>query len=255
MNHQQANELLAALSLDAVDEHERLEIEAHVNECPKCRSELDGFVDVAAALGNSVEPLPEGLWNSISSRIYDTDEAPLSPPLLAAGIVPLDVAAGRRRRRRFAARPLLATMGTVAAAIIVVLAISLANTSNHVSKLQRQLASGNYNVAAALSTPGHTIVDLESSSKRDLAQFVLLPDGRGYLVSSQLPALDSNHTYQLWGLINGTPISMGLMGSNPTKVAFTVSGAKPSVLGVTVEPSGGSPTPTNAMIASGTFAD
>jgi anti-sigma-K factor RskA len=45
------------------------------------------------------------------------------------------------------------------------------------------------------------------------------------------------------------------MGADPTKVAFTVSGAQPSVLGVTVEPAGGSTTPTNAMIASGTFAD
>jgi anti-sigma-K factor RskA len=255
MNHQQATELLAALALDAVDEREREELEAHVNECPKCRSELDGYMDVAAALGNSVEPLPDGLWNSISSRIYDTDEEPLSSPVLATAIVPLEVAAVRRRRTRFATRPLLASMGTVAAAIIVVLAISVSNTSSHVSKLQRQLADSNYNVAAALSTPGHTLVDLESSSKKDLAQFVLLPDGRGYLVNSELPALDSNRTYQLWGLINGTPISIGLMGSDPTKVAFTVSGAKPSVLGVTVEPSGGSPKPTNAMIASGTFAD
>ena len=255
MNHLEANELLAALSLDAVDEREREEIEAHVSECPKCRSELDGYMDVATALGNSVEPIPEGLWNSISSHIYDADDGSEPSPSIVTGIVPIEVAAFRRRRARISTKPLLATMGTVAAAIIVVLAVSLSDASSHVSNLQRQLASSNYIVTAALSTPGHTLVDLKSSSKQDVAQFVLLPDGRGYLVSSELPALSSDRTYQLWGLINGTPISIGLMGANPSKVTFTVSGAKPSVLGVTVEPSGGSPTPTNAMVASGTFAD
>jgi anti-sigma-K factor RskA len=99
------------------------------------------------------------------------------------------------------------------------------------------------------------VVDLTSSTRQSEAEFVLLPDGRGYLVNSQLPALTSGRTYQLWGLIDGKPISIGLMGGKPTSVTFTVSGSKPTLLGITVEPSGGSPTPTNAMIASGTVTD
>ena len=150
MNHLEANELLAALSLDAVDEREREEIEAHVSECPKCRSELDGYMDVATALGNSVEPIPEGLWNSISSHIYDADDGSEPSPSIVTGIVPIEVAAFRRRRARISTKPLLATMGTVAAAIIVVLAVSLSDASSHVSNLQRQLASSNYIVTAAL---------------------------------------------------------------------------------------------------------
>ncbi len=74
MKHDEAYELLAALSLDAVEADEREAIEAHVLGCPRCRSELDALLDVAGALGNSVEPLPEGLWTSISSRIYDADD-------------------------------------------------------------------------------------------------------------------------------------------------------------------------------------
>jgi len=37
-------------------------------------------------------------------------------------------------------------------------------------------------------------------------------------------------------------------------VTFTVSGSKPSLLGITVEPSGGTTTPTTAMVASGYVA-
>jgi anti-sigma-K factor RskA len=95
---------------------------------------------------------------------------------------------------------------------------------------------------------------LTSSTHQNEAEFVLLPDGRGYLVTSRLPTLASDRTYQLWGLINGKPISIGLLGNKPSNVTFTVSGSKPSLLGITVEPSGGTTTPTTAMVASGYVA-
>ena len=84
-----------------------------------------------------------------------------------------------------------------------------------------------------------------------LAQFVLLPSGRGYLVSSALPKLTADRTYQLWGIIGGQAISLGLLGPAPSQAAFTVAGSGvPSQLGVTVEPAGGSVLPTTAMLAS-----
>jgi anti-sigma-K factor RskA len=96
------------------------------------------------------------------------------------------------------------------------------------------------------------LVNLKSSAQVQLAQFVLLPDGRGYLVKSNMPALSSNETYQLWGIINGTPISIGLMGDSPNEVGFTVSGTPtPSSLDVTVEPAGGTQMPTSPVVASG----
>jgi thiol-disulfide isomerase/thioredoxin len=252
MKHDEAYELLAALSLDAVDTDEREAIEAHALECPRCRSELDALLEVAGALGNSVEPLPEGLWTSISSRIYDADDDLHPMPVLASNVTAIGAASLARRPRY--SRRLAVTFGTVAAAVIVVLAISLAAQSNHVTSLQRQLASNSYDAAAALSTPGHTVVDLTSSTHQNEAEFVLLPDGRGYLVTSRLPTLASDRTYQLWGLINGKPISIGLLGNKLSNVTFTVSGSKPSLLGITVEPSGGTTTPTTAMVASGYVA-
>jgi anti-sigma-K factor RskA len=67
-----------------------------------------------------------------------------------------------------------------------------------------------------------------------------------------MPALSSDETYQLWGIINGTPISIGLMGDLPNEVGFTVAGgATPSSLDVTVEPAGGTQTPTSPVVASG----
>jgi anti-sigma-K factor RskA len=255
MTHDEASELLAALALDAVDGAEREQIEAHVAQCPRCQSELDSLREVASAMGNSMAALPEGLWSSISTRIYEDQngETP-SPELILGGLS--ESTRSRQSRRDVSARrtrTLVGLLSALAAAAIVVLAFSLASADGHVSRLNTALSRGANNVVqAALSTPGHKLVNLKSSAQVELAQFVLLPDGRGYLVKSNMPALSSDETYQLWGIINGTPISIGLMGDSPSEVGFTVSGGStPSALDVTVEPAGGTQMPTSPVVASG----
>jgi anti-sigma-K factor RskA len=106
-------------------------------------------------------------------------------------------------------------------------------------------------VVAALEAPGHKVVDLGDGTTRTVAQFVLA-NGRGYLVSSALPALKDSQTYQLWGVVNGQPISLGLLGEAPSNSVFTVAGPEaPSQLRITVEPSGGSVVPSGSLVASG----
>jgi anti-sigma-K factor RskA len=80
----------------------------------------------------------------------------------------------------------------------------------------------------------------------------MLPNGTGYLVSSSMPALASKDTYQLWGVVNGSPVSIGVMGSSPGQVTFTMSSSPgPSELAVTVQKAGGSLTPAKDFVASG----
>lgn len=252
MNHDQANELLAALALDAVEDDERTAIDEHVGGCPRCQNELDALREVAGALGNSVEPLPDGLWSGIAARIdsHAREVAPTAPQLSPRSAEATSLALAFSRR----SRAWLSTAGAVAAGVIVVLAVSLSNTTNHVAQLQKAVRTATNNeVAAALEVTGHKVVELRAPNQQKLAQFVLLPDGRGYLVTSELPALGANQTYQLWGVIGGRAISLALMGSSPGHVTFTASGSpQPSVLGITVEPAGGSTTPTSSMVASST---
>jgi anti-sigma-K factor RskA len=81
----------------------------------------------------------------------------------------------------------------------------------------------------------------------------VVPGGQGYLVKSNLPTLSSAKTYQLWGVINGRAISLGLLGQDPHGAAFSLGGSShPSTLGITVEPAGGSVVPTGSMLAAGT---
>jgi anti-sigma-K factor RskA len=252
MNHVEANDLLAALALDAVDDAERQSIEGHVATCPRCQSELDAMREVAGALGNTVEPLPEHLWSSISSRMYEDNDDPAPALSILAddeGSTPTS-----RRGRSSRVRRSLAPALAVAAVVVGVLAFQLVNADSRNSNLQSALqASNSSQVAAALKTPGHKLITLDSATQNALAKFVLLPDGRGFLVDDHMPALGSTETYQLWGVIDGKAISIGLMGRTPHRVTFTVAGPPSlSELAVTVEPSGGTSTPTTPMVATGT---
>jgi anti-sigma-K factor RskA len=265
ISHEEASELLGAYALHAVDSDEVTEVEEHLDTCPRCRAELDGLREVAGALGTSVEEPPEGLWSGIVSRLparqEGEEQVPPMPrlegqeqsPFRAPAPTSPSVPASRRKPRRGA----VATVGAfavAAAAVAVVLGIGLVQADHKVSNLQQ--AAGHQvsgAAAAALQSPGHQVIHLESTTHRQLAEFVLVPDGRGFLVSSRLPALQSGSTYQLWGLVGNQPISLGLLGPAPRNSTFTMAGSvQPMQLSITAEPAGGSVTPTGSIVATGT---
>lgn len=261
MSHEEASELLGAYALDAVDGEEFADLEEHVASCPRCRSELDTLREVASALGNSVEPLPEDLWSTIVSGLPEDrpdEEPPPMPRLESPTRSPFRAPSSGRTRRTRALVALLGAVAVAAVAVAAVLGIDLVRSQNDVSSLRSNVSSlqaqvNRSPVAVALRTPGSTVVILESSSGSELAKFVIAPGGHGYLVSSDLPVLASGQTYQLWGIVGTTPISLGLLGAAPHTGAFTIAGAPTtSKLAVTAEPTGGTVAPTGSILASGT---
>ncbi|HVA08366.1 MAG TPA: anti-sigma factor [Acidimicrobiales bacterium] len=264
MTHEEASELIGAFALHAVEPSEVEQMEQHLEQCPRCRAELDSHREVAAAIGNSVEPLPEGLWTSIANRLPERKDAD-RPPMPKLRLKHLGGAApnsASRRRRRPDRRPRpagsrLAAVGALAvaaAAAAAVLGINLVRTDDQVARLQRAMGTaGPTAVEAALNAPGHHMVSLEGAGHKRLAKFVLVPDGRGYLVTSALPGLPNSRTYQLWAIVGGQPISIGLLGQSPYQSTFTLDGhPAPTKLAITVEPAGGSVVPTSPLVASGT---
>jgi hypothetical protein len=246
MTHEEASPLLAAFSLDAVEADESALIQQHVAVCLRCQAEVDAHHEVASALGNSVVPLPAELWESIARRLTGLDE-------VVEHVEPRP----RLSRKLHASRGRFVTAATVAvgaAAMATVLGINLANANNQVAHLEGAIGeTAHTEVVAALETPGHTLVNLTNVHHRAVAQFVLLPSGRGYLVTSRLPALPATETYQLWGLTNANTVSLGLLGRAPHLATFTSAGSsRPHSLGITVETAGGALQPRGPMLASGT---
>ena len=260
ITHDQAHDLLPAFALDAVDDVEHDKIESHVNGCPRSATELMALRDVASALGNCVDPVPEGLWSVISSRLKMPEHEESPPPLLKILQRPETTekaarSSARPPRSRTGRRYLMVVTAVAAAAVAAtaVLGLSLARTSDQNDQLQAQLGTNNSSVVAALETPGHTLVSLRNANHTKLAQYRAVTERPGVLgLLFTTEARGGPHVPTLgrrwWAADLARPV--GSL-SEPGSLHGRRLG-RPSQLGVTVEPASGSVVPSTAMLASTT---
>ena len=206
LSHDEIRELLGVYALDAVETDELRDIEEHLSGCPRCRAEVADHRETAAMLATAGAPAPDGIWDRIAGAL---DDAPI--PLIAP-----------RSRRRSGWLSGVAA----AAALVTVFALGL-DVVRQRAELERLAGSVEEATLAraanaALLHPDANRVALSSPDGRVQADAVVLPDGRGYLVSDNLPPLPATRTYQLWSLGAASPISAGVLGPDPSVVAFKV---------------------------------
>jgi len=247
--HREVEELLGAYAIHALGDGERVVVERHLETCSTCRREVDAHFEIAAALalGQAVDAPPPGLWDRIVVALPpDGTAAPRADGTRPTVPGPLR---GWRSPRRVAA------VGVAAAAVatICVLAVSLAGTDQQLSQARQDLRSPVAAFRHALAVPGHRTAMLRTSTGTDVAEIVVDPGGRGYLLASRMPVLAQGRTFQLWAVVHGRPISIGLFGNHPAAIAFDLGSASATTLAVTVEPAGGTQTPTSPLLASGTL--
>lgn len=203
MKHSEIDELLGAFALDALDSDEKLRIEDHLRECPRCRTEVANHRETAALLAPAASA-PDKLWERIAGALEP------APPRL-------DLVRPSR------ARPLTVRAGLIAGAAAGVLAGFMGFKVNELNNRLDQINSLQGAAQAALMNPRSSRVQLTAANK-PVAHLVLLRDGQGYLVENKLRALDSDRTYQLWGLVGQEKISLGVLGKDPEVAAFKFAG-------------------------------
>ena len=246
LGHEEIEGLLGAFALDAVDDDEREIVEDHLRDCPRCRAEVEQHREVAAHLAFAGSAAPDGIWSRIAAEL-----APAEPEPDLARIYPL--------RREPADRPrLVQALGLAAAALLAVLGVlgwQVHTEQGHVRHLAALLGRADgLNRAArdAALDPGAAKFALTSVDGKVHVDAVMQPDGTGYLVShGSLATLTKDQTYQLWGVVSGQRISLGLLGSSPDVVAFRASGANLSAMAITAEAAGGAVQPTHPPVAAG----
>ncbi len=244
LSHHEIEELLGAYALHAVDPDEVAAVEGHLEECPRCRSEVAAHRDTATLLGNSGADAPEGLWERISSQL---EEAPppmrLNLPAPQGNVIPL---AARRQGR--GTRYIAAALGAAAAITVGVLGAQVVRQQDQVVRQQDQLdrfestiAEGSLlnSVNVALRDPAAAKGELRSTDGELMASAVLLPDGTGFLMAHDLPPLEGDRTYQLWGKTDSGLISLGLLGSDPGAIVPFSGIDDIDSLAVTAEEDGG----------------
>lgn len=261
MTHDEAETLLGAYALDATSDEERHQVEAHLAGCPRCQAELDAHREVAALMaGGLSDEVPARVWERVAAATAPgraTGRATVPPPALA----PLAVPDGQRRLRhlpvarrpRAVAQGLGVVAGLAAAVAALVLGTEVGQLRSQVHRLQQQMGTASIANAAALAATGpHATVTLTAADGARAATVVVVPNGPAYWVSSTLATLPASETYQLWGLVRGKPVSLGLIGPDPSRTGAFRVGAGATKLMVTAEPAGGTPLPTTAVVAVGT---
>jgi anti-sigma-K factor RskA len=236
--------LLGAYALDAVDDDERAEVEAHLVTCPRCRAEVAAHREVAALLANGGASAPDGLWDRIAEGL--SPELPSSAPSAAELLAQLP---RRDRSARRRALPFAIGMLGVAAVALVIALLSL-----QVVDLNGQLHPSGGSAAStaavnSLLSHQHRTITLTSADRRLDATVAVAPSGDGYWIDSNLAQLPQSKTYQLWTVVRGTVIvSLGVIGPNPKVATALRLASNVSRLMVTVEPEGGTPGPTSAAV-------
>jgi anti-sigma factor RsiW len=216
LTHDAVQELLGVYALDAVDPDEAELIARHLLDCPRCRAEVADHREVSALLAYSGAPAPPELWE----RIVASLEEP--PPALV--LAPVSQLPGRAERNRFGTRSRVVSLRAAAVAFAVA-AASIIGLGVEAVRLDRRTSPSVAAAAkAAQADPSARVVNLRAASGNQAVDAVLLPDGQGYITRANLAPLPAGRTYQLWGLIEGRLISVGVLGPNFSQAGFRADG-------------------------------
>ena len=260
---------LAVYALDALDDDERLVVEAHLARCPACTTIVDEHRATLAALTRD-EPPPPAVWQRIAAQTGAGDvptplavmpSTPTSPAAPAPPGGRLDAAPGPavgapapihlRPRRAAPSRRWAAISGVAAAAALVVggiAGVAIASRDDEPADLA-ELA------AAALEQPGASVTTLVAADDGRDAARVVTDGSTGYIVLDDLPTLPAGQAYQLWRIEGAAaPVSLGVIGDGREEVATVGVPAGTSTLALSTEPADGSVAPTGDIVATGTLA-
>ena len=234
--------LAGAYALNALDGAERDRFERHLRGCRACESEVRGFAATAAALAMAAaaEP-PPGLKQRVLAAAAVTRQ---SPPTVAK-------AAARRRPHTSAPRRAwLPRLALSAAAAGLVAAAALGGVTVWTQHQLTTAQAENQAIAAVLAAPDAQIASARTSAGGIATLVASHSAGSNVFTSAGLQALPPSKVYELW-FLGKTARPAGLLPparagrTAPVLAAGLAVGDK---VGVTVEPAGGSSSPTTTPI-------
>ena len=272
MTHEQLRDLLPALSLGALDADERREVAAHVSTCSECAAELAALERTVEGIGLEAAPVtpPAALRGKVLARIEEERAGKVS----SLSRMPVPPPQPARPKPLWAHG--LALAASIALAVgaslyawglrseVAILREDVAATSGEASRLRGELATLRRNwveVSRAMD-----VLRAPDMLKVDLKGQATLPSGTGRAFWSRsaglmftaegLPALPQGKVYQLWTIKGTVATGAGTFlpdagGAASVTTAVAATAEVPDAFGVTIEPTGGSATPTMPIVMVG----
>jgi anti-sigma-K factor RskA len=242
------NDLLALYALGGLEADELQAVNEHLAECASCRAEADQQLELVGQVASSVAAL-------------SPDPRLRAEVLAKAGLAPRPAAAAPRApaKERPARQPLRLARPGWLAAFSALLAVSLIGwnvyLTSQVMTLQHRVQY-NQNALALIAGANTTHMPLVGQGTFATAggnAYVDQKTQNVVLVVQQLKPLGPGQTYQAWIIDASGPVSAGLfrvsdMGWGMTWLSMPY--VQGGVIGVSLEPNGGSPKPTQVVLIS-----
>jgi anti-sigma-K factor RskA len=235
MTSDRIDELIALAALGELSADDQRDLDEAVRRDPAVAGELDEALATAAAIQRPhTEEPPAALRNSVLAAIVSTPQE----SGVVGGSAPVVSFEAERSRRRF--RPVL--VAAAAVALFVVGGVALVATNG----------SSSDPIAAVVDAPDAAVRSLDGEIDGitviySASEAALVVEGDG------LAVLDDTATYQLWLVGDDGATSVGTFRPDADgTVSERFGDADPTgfVLGVTLEPAGGSESPTLPTLAS-----
>ena len=251
MSHSEYEELAAGYVLGALEPDDEHAFQQHLSGCPVCEANVRELEAVAGELASTVPPVepPATLWAGIRREIR--------PEAARRTAIPAPRPPAGPGARRLRLLPALAA----AAAILLVVVLSLWNLN-----LRDQNAVYRARVAALeratelANDPGASLVTLQDQAGTTGAQATVIASSRqdrGVLLVENLPPLQRNRVYELWGIPAGESpqkalVFVPLRRQGPQALEFQVPIQPGTEFAITEEPGpDGSAQPTSEPLLAG----
>ncbi|HEX7332929.1 MAG TPA: anti-sigma factor [Pyrinomonadaceae bacterium] len=242
MVHEEYKEMIPARALSALDAAEAQVLNKHLENCAECREELEEWQATAANLAltaDAMEPSPavrERLLSEVRNELSSSQVLPFrSTP--------------RNIWNSFGSLGAMAAVVLLTALIVGLIVLWRQNQS-----MQSEMARTREFVEL-VTTPGARVTELKGVDLGVGASASLAYDqnGRAMLMASKLPNAPQGKAYQLWFIVGNNPPMPGKTfspdntGKGMLKDQMPREALGSAIFAITMEPEGGSRTPTSPI--------
>ena len=243
----------ALYAVDALEPGERAAFELHLRGCAACQEEVAAFGDIGAHLASAVaEPPPAALRENVLAAVRGTRQEGRPEPRAedpaehragdASGATVVPLAQRRRSRHRWLA---------AAAAAVLLPGAALGGWAVGTQTEQREqqlVAQEQDRQNRLLSAPDVTTRQLDVDG-RPATLVVSAQADAALFVASDLAGPGEDREYQLWLVQDETPVPDVRFGGGQVQVWLDGDIDRAGAVAMTVEPAGGSATPTLPVLA------
>jgi anti-sigma-K factor RskA len=263
--------ILELYILGDVSMDEKLQVEAMVIKHPAIKAELDEIERSMElyATENSIEPSPDlrsRILNSMLTNLGDDNTFNKKPAQIRDNVVALPAAKTNNFYKYAFAACLALLLASGIALMSMYNQLQQSNNQLAVMQLDKQHFANRVNLMdeqlGIFRDASFKFLKLQGTAKAPAGANITIawsPVKKKVMIdmgTMKMPVNDKNHQYQLWALVKGKPVDLGVFDKNPdsTDMKEMKSTALADAFAVTLEPRGGSGSPTmDEMMVIGKF--